>query len=39
MFAPCRKNYLGASRREELGCRPANAAARSGNQSYFAIHV
>jgi hypothetical protein len=39
MFAPRRKNYLGASRREGLTCRPANPTARSGNQSYFVIHI
>jgi hypothetical protein len=39
MFAPRRKNHLGASRREGLPRRPANPTARSGNQSYFVIHI
>jgi hypothetical protein len=39
MFAPRRKNYLGASRRKGLTCRPANPTARAGNQSYFVIHI
>jgi hypothetical protein len=38
-FASRGKNYLGAARREGLSSRPANSTARSGNQSYFAIHV
>jgi hypothetical protein len=39
MFAPRSKNYLDASRREGLTCRPANPTARSGDQSDFVIHT
>jgi hypothetical protein len=39
IFPPRSKNHLGPSRCEDLGRRPANSAARSGNQNHFAIHV